>query len=281
MVLSAFDVAVSTTVEGLGTVVGAVYCACEGPEGVDTVPHVVPEQPAPERDHTTLWFATSFCTVAVKNAVVPATTFAVGGATLTEMLVTVKFKPLLGIPATVTTTFPVVAPLGTGTVIELDCQIVGFAVVPLNVTVLPPCGEPKPAPVILTEVPTAPEVGLKFVIAGPGMTVKLTPLLERPPAVTTTLPVVAPFGMVTSILVGVQLIAPVTGVPLKVTVPMLLPKFVPVIVTEVPTLPDVGFKPVITGAAAVPFALLKAAKPAAQSSAAAKRALAEALPGAA
>jgi hypothetical protein len=69
----------------------------------------------------------------------------VTAAELGEMLVilgvvdTVKLKPLLGAPPTVTTTFPVVAPDGTFTVIEVALQLVislTNAVVPLNVTVL-------------------------------------------------------------------------------------------------------------------------------------------------
>ena len=52
--------------------------------------------------------------------------------------VTVNEMPLLAAPLTVTTTFPVVAPVGTGALIELDPQLLGVAVVPLNFTVLLP-----------------------------------------------------------------------------------------------------------------------------------------------
>jgi hypothetical protein len=52
--------------------------------------------------------------------------------------VTVNATPLLATPPTVTTTFPVVAPVGTGTVILVALQLVGLPVVPLNVTVLVP-----------------------------------------------------------------------------------------------------------------------------------------------
>ena len=45
-------------------------------------------------------------------------------------------------------------------------QLVGVAPVPLNVTVLLPCVEPKFVPVIVTEVPTGPEVGDKLVMLG-------------------------------------------------------------------------------------------------------------------
>jgi hypothetical protein len=43
---------------------------------------------------------------------------------------TEKVTPLLGPPATVTTTLPVVAPAGTGIVIEVALQLLGVALVP-------------------------------------------------------------------------------------------------------------------------------------------------------
>ena len=72
---------------------------------------------------------------------------------------------------------PVVPPLGTGTTIEVALQLVGAALVPLNVTVLIPWLAPKFVPVIVTEVPTAPEVGDKLLMLGGGITVNATPLL--------------------------------------------------------------------------------------------------------
>ncbi len=66
------------------------------------------------------------------------------------------------------------------------------AEVPLNVTVLVPCVEPKLEPVIVTGVPTAPEVGERLLTTG--SRVKVTPLLFTLFAVTTTGPVVAPAG---------------------------------------------------------------------------------------
>jgi hypothetical protein len=47
-------------------------------------------------------------------------------------------------------------------------QLVGIAAVPLNVTVLAPCDAPKFVPVIVTEVPTEPDAGLRFVMLGAG-----------------------------------------------------------------------------------------------------------------
>jgi hypothetical protein len=83
------------------------------------------------------------------------------GLTATEIgadAVTVKFTPLLATPPTVTTTFPVVAPLGTGTTMLVGPQLVGVPAVPPNVTVLVPCVAPKFVPVIVTDVATGPDV---------------------------------------------------------------------------------------------------------------------------
>src|SRR5579864_6865634 len=92
---------------------------------------------------------------------------------------TVKVTPLLATPPTVTTTLPVVAPLGTGATMLPALQLVGGAVVPLNLTVLLPCVDPKLVPLIVTEVPTAPVVGFKPLIVGAGVvTVKFTLLLD-------------------------------------------------------------------------------------------------------
>jgi hypothetical protein len=132
--------------------------------------------------------------------------------------VTVKFTPLLATPPTVTTTFPVVAPAGTGTTIPVALQLVGVAAVPLNFTVLVPCVAPKFTPVTVIATPANPEVGFKLVILGPvDETVKLTPLLATPPTVTTTFPVVAPAGTGTTILVALQLVG-VAAIPLNLTV---------------------------------------------------------------
>ncbi len=103
----------------------------------------------------------------------------------------------------------------------------------MNVTTLEPAVAPNPEPVIVTEVPTSPEVGLMLVMLG-DRTVKVEPLLATPPTVTTTLPVVV-VGTTATMLVALQLVV-VAPTPLKVTVldACDAPKFVPVIVTEVP-----------------------------------------------
>jgi len=83
-----------------------------------------------------------------------------------EAVVTVNVMPLLATPPTVTTTSPVVAPVGTGATMFVAPQLVGMAAVPLNLTVLYPWAAPKFAPWIVTEVPTGPEVGLTLEMLG-------------------------------------------------------------------------------------------------------------------
>ena len=164
--------------------------------------------------------------------------------------VTVKVSALLARPPTVTTTLPVVAPVGTGTTMLVADQLVGVAAVPLNLTVLVPCVAPKLVPAIVTAVPTGPLVGDRLVRRRrASVTVNGSALLARPPTVTTTLPVVAPVGTGTTMLVADQLVG-VAAVPLNVTVlvPCVAPKLVPVIVTAVPTGPLVGDRLVSVGA---------------------------------
>ena len=129
---------------------------------------------------------------------------------------TVNETPLLASPLTATTTFPVVAPDGTGTTTLVAYQLVGVAVVPLNLTVLVPCVAPKFVPVIVTDVATGPLVGDRLVMLGGTVTVKVTPLLATEFTVTTTLPVAAPAGTGTTMLVADQLVG-VAAVPLNVT----------------------------------------------------------------
>jgi len=101
----------------------------------------------------------------------------------------------------------VVAPVGTGTDIEVPLQFVGVAAVPLNVTVLVPREDPKFAPVIVTAVPTTPPPGDMLLMLGfDDVTVNSTALLLPPPTDTTRSPVVAPAGTATVIEVSVELV---------------------------------------------------------------------------
>src|SRR6266700_5791883 len=77
---------------------------------------------------------------------------------------------------------------------------------------------PRLLPVIVTTVPLVPLVGLRPLIAGTS-TVNAEPLLCSPPAVTTTLPFVAPFGTTAVMLALVQAVVEAVC-PLNVTVPV-------------------------------------------------------------
>src|ERR1700733_14243060 len=92
--------------------------------------------------------------------------WAVQGAGTPVPAVTVKIRPLLAWPPTVTTTVPVVAPAGTSIVRLVAVHVVGVVAMPLTVTVLVPCDVPKLVPAIVTGVPTAPEVGVRLVRVG-------------------------------------------------------------------------------------------------------------------
>jgi len=132
---------------------------------------------------------------------------------------TVKLDPLLATPLAFTTTFPLLAPLGTVTPMLVPLQLLTVAVVPLNVTKPLPCVAPKFAPVMVTAAPTAPVLTDKLVMLGAATTVKLDPLLSTPLACTTTLPVVAPVGTVVPMLVALQLVTAAV-VPLNLIVPL-------------------------------------------------------------
>src|SRR5438477_8368424 len=62
-----------------------------------------------------------------------------------------------------------ISPTGTGATMEVPLQLFGVAAVPLNMTLLVPCVEPKLKPLMDTNVPTTPEVGDRLAIAGAGV----------------------------------------------------------------------------------------------------------------
>jgi hypothetical protein len=87
---------------------------------------------------------------------------------------------------------PVVAPVGTVAVTCVSEFTLNVAETPLNVTLVAPV---KPIPMIVTEVPTGPLVGLNLVMAG--VTVNVPELDAVPPTVVMPiLPVLAPLGTV-------------------------------------------------------------------------------------
>ena len=113
----------------------------------------------------------------------------------------------------------------------LAAHVVGVPAVPLKVTVLVPLVAPKLVPLIVTAVATGPLDGERLVSVGVGETVNGSVLLARPPTVTTTLPVAAPAGTGTTMLLADQIVG-VAAVPLKVTVlvPFVAPKLLPLMV---------------------------------------------------
>lgn len=151
---------------------------------------------------------------------------------------------LLVVPeAVVTAITPVVADAGTVAVIVVEFTTVNVEVTPLNVTAVAPV---KLLPLMVTDVPTPPAVGLKPVMLGGVVTVKLDALVPVPePFTTLMVPVVAPLGTV-----AVMLVAELTVydelIPLNLTAVIAL-NSVPVMVTEVPIGPEVGVKEVILG----------------------------------
>src|SRR5258708_3211233 len=89
----------------------------------------------------------------------------------------VNAAPLLARPATVTTTFPGVAPIGTGTPSCVSLQLLGVPGIPLNVMVLLPCDEPKCEPVMPSSDPTGSVLLSMLLMVGGTKTVNGTPLL--------------------------------------------------------------------------------------------------------
>ena len=154
--------------------------------------------------------------------------------------------PLLARPPTVTTTLPLVAPAGTGTTMLVALHVVGVARA-VERDRARALRRAELVPVIVTAAPTGPDAGSRQVMLGGTVTVNVTPLLARPPTVTTTFPVVAPAGTGTTMLVSLHAVG-VAAVPLNVTVPGVAPKLVPAIVTAVPAGPDAGVRLVMPGA---------------------------------
>src|SRR5262245_31640583 len=161
---------------------------------------------------------------------------------------TVNGRPLLLTPATRTMTLPVVAPAGTVVAMLVADHVFTLAVMPLNITVLVPCENPKFEPVSVTAAPTGPLETDRLASDGGGGIVNATPLLGPPAVDTTTLPVAAPAGTVTPIEVGDQLVTE-AQTPLNVTVPFAAPNPVPVMVTAVPIGPLEGDSDTIVGTA--------------------------------
>jgi hypothetical protein len=100
--------------------------------------------------------------------------------------------------------------------------------------------EPKLVPVIVTAVPTGPEIGERPVMLGVGMTLNAA-LADTPPTVTATLPLpagAAP-GTVIVMLVVLQFVADAaTLFTVTVLSHCFVPKLLPVIVMDAPAAPE-------------------------------------------
>jgi hypothetical protein len=111
----------------------------------------------------------------------------------------------------------------------------------------------KFVPVMVIEAPTPAELGVKPEIVGV-VTVNDALLVAVPavPTVTEIFPLVVPAGAMATICVVVAEVTEVAVVPLNLTVSfeIVVLKFVPVTVTDVPIGPEVGAMLVIVGAAA-------------------------------
>jgi hypothetical protein len=167
--------------------------------------------------------------------------------------VTVKLVGLVAVPLGVVTRIgPVVAPVGTATVILVAAPLTlkPGAFTLLNETPVAPV---KLVPLIVTDVPTGPLVGLKEVIVGATaiVTVKLVELVAVPSGLVIAIgPVVAPAGTVAVIFCALSIVN-VADLPLKVTLVTSGPsKLWPWSVTVAPTGPLVGLNDEIVGAAA-------------------------------
>lgn len=168
-------------------------------------------------------------------------------------VVTVKSETLVAVlPATVTVIFPVDASDGIVVVMLVEVLAVTVAAVPLKFTVLADGVLLKFVPVMVTVVPTGPEVGVNEVIVGTGAapTIKfVADCTVTQFTVTEILPVTDEAGTVVLMVVVVLPLTVAARLLKKVTALLagVVLKFVPVITTGVPMGPVVGVNEVIVG----------------------------------
>jgi hypothetical protein len=174
--------------------------------------------------------------------------------------VTVKALAEVPVPlGVVTLTVPVVVPLATVAVICVAVFTVNAeATVELNLTAVAPV---KFVPVIVTDAPTGPLVGVKLIIVGAASTVKFVPEDPVPTEVVTEiLPVFDPAATVAVIWVALSTENVLAAWPPNLT--ELAPvKFVPVRMTTAPVFPEVGAKLATVGEFGGGAVLFEAALP--------------------
>ena len=173
-------------------------------------------------------------------------------------LIRVKVVPLVAVPPGVLTEIaiePGFRPFfGTVAVICVpEASTVKLAFLPLNITAV---ASVKFAPLIVTEVPPGPLIGVKSAIVGAGITVKPPTLVAVPTGVVTAMgPLVAPTGTMAVIFLPLLLIVNWALAPPIVT--LVAPfRLWPLIVTDAPSPPLSGKKLVIVGGG-----LLRTVKP--------------------
>jgi hypothetical protein len=168
-------------------------------------------------------------------------------------VVTVKFPGLVAVPSgVVTLILPVVAPFGTVAVICVSEFTVKLAEVVPNFTEVAPV---NPVPLIVTRLPTGPLVGENPVMAGGvgPVTVKSWALVAVPEGVVTAiLPVVAPDGTVAVSWMPEGFHENVVAFVTLNFTDVVPTKLDPLMVTDDPTGPLVGEKPVMLGEHAEP-----------------------------
>jgi hypothetical protein len=223
-------------VAALGTL--AVICVSEFTENDAGVPLKVTCRAAVKADPEIVTEVPAVPLVGEKEVIV--------GAVPPVEPVTVKLPVLVAVPAAfVTLRGPVVAPLGTVAAICALETIEKTATVPLNFTAEVPA---NPVPLIVTDVPTAPLVGLNELMVGCTITVKSCEEVAVPLGVVTLIfPVVEPLGTLVVICV-LEFTVKVAEVVLKATA-VAPAKLIPVMTTEVLTIPLVGVNEVTAGAA--------------------------------
>jgi len=157
---------------------------------------------------------------------------------------TVKVNPAtVAVPPGVTTlTVPEAPEPTTAVMVVAELTVNDVAVIPPKLTAVAPV---KSVPVIVTDVPAPPLVGVKDVIVGAGINVNPANDADPPTVVTLTSPD-APVPTVAVRLVAELTVNKVAATPPKLTA--LAPvRLVPVIVTDVPVPPLAGVKEVIVG----------------------------------
>lgn len=159
---------------------------------------------------------------------------------------TVRLAALVAVPpGVVTEIFPVVAPGGTVSVMEVGLWTERVAtLVELTLAAVAP---DRFVPVTVMTVPIPELVGVRLLMVGVGIAVKVVDEVAVPPGVVTLrVPVVTPVGAVAEIVVGLLTVNLEAAVPLNLTdvAPV---KSDPVRVTMVAAPPLVGVMPEMVG----------------------------------